>query len=227
MNPDFPVFVLCGVLLSETNYQRVVDDVESLKSHFWGNNNVILHSRDIRKCNNEFSILFDIEVKKNFYERLNTIMTVNDYGIIASAILKEKYIKRYGRLSSDVYEVALSFIIERSVFYLDHLPNGDKELDIIIEKRGKREDKQLNEHFQKLQARGTGFVSATRLKKYKFHIMFKSKADNLAGLQIADLLAYPIARYVIDGERANPAFDLIENKIYTNNGKRYGLKIFP
>jgi hypothetical protein len=44
---------------------------------------------------------------------------------------------------------------------------------------------------------------------------------------LADLLAYPAARYVLDKERANPAFDLFRDKFYTKDGKMYGLKIFP
>jgi hypothetical protein len=45
--------------------------------------------------------------------------------------------------------------------------------------------------------------------------------------KLADLTAYPIARHVIEPKRANPAFEIIENKFYEKNGTRYGLKIFP
>lgn len=69
--------------------------------------------------------------------------------IIASAIKKEVYIKNYGKLSNDVYELALSFIIERAVFFLDTKNDNTKELEIIIEKRGKKEDQKLSEHYGK------------------------------------------------------------------------------
>ena len=49
----------------------------------------------------------------------------------------------------------------------------------------------------------------------------------LNGLQLADLAAYPIARYVNDKERTNPAFDIIKSKIYNKGTKLYGLKEFP
>ncbi len=150
-----------------------------------------------------------------------------DYNIIASAINKEKYIKRYGRLNDDVYEISLSFIIERSIFFLDSIKDSDKKLDIIIEKRGSAEDKKLAQHFQKLISRGTGFVVPERLKAYDVSITFKDKKENINGLQLSDLIAYPIARYVIEPKRANPAFDVLSNKFYSKGGKRYGLKIFP
>ncbi len=227
LNPDFPVFLLCGVIVSENAYENIRQSFNVIKHTLWANKEVIFHSRDIRKCQKEFSVLFDLEKKKWFYDNLNKVIQENHYAVIASAIQKDNYIKRFGRLSNDVYELALSFIIERAIFYLDDIKDKEKTLEIIIEKRGKKEDKQLEEHFQRLLARGTGYVATQRLKDYDLQITFRSKRENINGLQLADLIAYPIARYVIEPNRANPAFDQVETKIYTKNGKRYGLKIFP
>ena len=71
IDPDFPVFVLCGIIISEENYQLINNRIIELKSKFWNQQKVILHSRDIRKCEKEFQILFDLEIKKQFYEQLN------------------------------------------------------------------------------------------------------------------------------------------------------------
>ncbi|GAA6768089.1 DUF3800 domain-containing protein [Flavobacterium sp. CGRL1] len=227
LDPDFPVFLLCGLLTSEENYENTKNRINTLKKTFWGNKEVILHSRDIRKCNKEFQILFDTDIKRQFYLQLNEVIETSTYRILASAIDKEKYIKTYGKLSNDVYELALSFIIERAIFSLDEITGKEKQLKIIIEKRGKKEDKKLDEHFQRLLARGTGFVDAERIKAVRTKIIFKDKKENINGLQLADLVAYPIARFVIEPKRANPAFDVLAPKIYTKNGKRYGLKTFP
>ncbi|MEW5843156.1 MAG: DUF3800 domain-containing protein [Bacteroidota bacterium] len=224
---QFPVFVLCGVLISESSYKIIENNLNEIKRNFWGDKKVIIHSSDIRKCEKEFQILFDLELKKNFYKAINNLITNSDYTIIAAAINKQKYIHKYGKLSDDVYEISLSFLIERSIFYLDNIHNLDKQLKIIIEKRGRKEDKKLDDHFQKLCAKGTGFVDASRLKNYNIEITFCNKQDDLAGLQLADLLAYPIARHTIDPNRANPAFDIFANKFYIKDKKRYGLKIFP
>ena len=227
LDPSFPVFLLCGLLVSKENYLLTRDNINNLKRKFWNNKEVILHSRDIRKCEKEFQILFDLNLKREFYSGINRIIIDSQYRIIASAINKSSYIKRYGKLSNDVYELALSFIIERAIFSLDEIADTEKQLNIIIEKRGKKEDKKLSEHFQRLLARGTGFVSAERLKEVNTKIFFKDKKENINGLQLCDLLAYPIARYVIEPKRANPAFEVLAGKIYSKNGKRYGLKIFP
>lgn len=225
--PEFPVFLLCGVLVEGSEYELLRGDMNALKAEIWGAREVVLHSRDIRKCEKEFVKLFDMDVKQRFYKGLNRIVLERDYTVMASAIRKDKYISRYGRLSGDVYELSLSFIIERAVFFLDALPRGPKQLNIMMEKRGKQEDRKLDAHFQRLLARGTQYVSGERLRKYGMNIRFVGKEENINGLQLADLIAYPIARYVIDPNRANPAFDQIAGKIYAKGGKRYGLKVFP
>lgn len=227
LNPNFPVFLLCGILIPENEYFLIRNQMNLIKKEFWKAKEVVFHSRDIRKCEKEFQILFDMELKAAFYLQLNSCIKNGNYTIIASAIRKDKYIQKFGRLSNDVYELALSFIIERSVFYLDEIKNQEKTLHIVIERRGKKEDKKLDEHFQRLVARGTGYVDANRLKEVNPNIHFRNKKENVNGLQLADLIAYPMARYVIDPYRANPAFDIVAPKIYKKNGKRYGLKIFP
>jgi hypothetical protein len=227
LNPDFPVFLLCGIIISADAYESLRIDFNSIKQAIWNSEEVVFHSRDIRKCEKEFKYLFDLALKARFYEMLDSTIRNADYHIIASAILKEKYIRYYGRLSDDVYEISLSFIIERAIFYFDSLKSNNISLNIIIEKRGDKEDRKLKEHFQRILARGTGYISSERLNKYNLHINFKSKKDNINGLQLADLIAYPIAKYVLEPKRVNPAFDVFKDKFYKAAGKLYGLKIFP
>jgi hypothetical protein len=85
----------------------------------------------------------------------------------------------------------------------------------------------LAEHMQKVMSRGTYYVSNERIKSVIDRFRFFDKKDDISGLQIADLAAYPIARYIIDPVRANPAFDVIQNRFYSKQGKRYGLKVYP
>lgn len=121
----------------------------------------------------------------------------------------------------------MSFIIERSIFLLDDVKSSPKTIKIIIEQRGKKEDHQLASHFEKIKARGTGFLSSKRIRQYHMKIEFRDKKENINGLQVSDLIAYPISNHIIHPERANPAFDLIADKFYLKHGKRYGLKKFP
>lgn len=226
VDTNFPVFLLCGVLISENEFKQINANANQAKLKYWNNTNVILHSRDIRKCNNEFKILFDLKVKEQFYNDINGILTSSNYNIISSAIDKISFIKKYGKLEDDVYEIALSFILERTVFCLDEIKDCDS-LEIIIEKRGKKEDAKLANHLNKLNQVGTFYVDAERMKKYSIKHSFLHKRQNNNGLQISDLLAYPIAKKIIFPEGVNVSYELIKDKFYTKNEKKYGLKVFP
>lgn len=226
IDTDFPVFLLCGVLIKEKDYETVRQSINTLKHSIWGNKEVIFHSRDIRKCEKEFQKLFHLEIKKYFYEELNKIIAGSPYTIIASAIQKDRFIEKFGKLQDDVYEVALSFVIEQSIIAL-HSMEAETNLSIVIEKRGRKEDKQLDDHFQRIVGKGTGKLTAEEVSKCNPNFTFKNKKENINGLQLADLVAYPIARYVIEPNRANPAFDVLEPKIYRTNGGLDGLRIYP
>lgn len=226
IDTSFPVFLLCGVLVSEEELTKIDNQVNVLKLKYWNNKNVILHSRDIRKCNNEFKILFDLEVKEAFYKDINSILTSSSYKIISSAIDKIEFIKKYGKLEDDVYEIALSFILERTIFCLDEFKNCTS-LEIVIEKRGRKEDIKLANHLNKLYQIGTYFVDVVRIKKYVIKHIFLEKRENNNGLQVSDLLAYPIAKKIIFPEGLNISFEEIKSKFYMKNGKKYGLKVFP
>jgi ribosomal protein S15P/S13E len=227
IDPSFPNFALCGIIMSELQYDLLSADFNNIKNHFWKDKKVIFHSRDIRKCEKEFKILLDYETKAAFYHKLDSAIERNQFTIISAIIRKDKYTKKYGKLKSDVYEIALSFIIERVVFFIDSIKTKVDKLFFIIERRGKREDSKLKNHFESIKQIGTYYITPERIKSYNFEITFRDKRANINGLQLADLAAYPIARYISDRERANPAFEIIQPKIYRKGEKLYGLKEFP
>jgi hypothetical protein len=227
IDSSFPVFVLCGVLISGKNYDQLNESFSKIKDTFWEGKKVIFHSRDIRKCEKEFKILLDNSIKQKFYRELDEVVSTLPYTVIASIIDKDQYVKKYGKLKDDVYEIALSFLVERAVFFLDDLNAKVSPLYFIIEERGKKEDILLKKHFETLRNKGTYYVTPERLNSYDLKIEFRNKKQNVNGLQLSDLIAYPIARYSMDKERANPAFDIIRSKIYSKDSRLYGLKYFP
>lgn len=225
-DPQFPIFTLCGVVVSEEQDELLADRINSLKIDIWNNTNIILHSRDIRKCQNGFEVLFDLEVKKRFIESVNDILGDDIYIIICCAILKEPYIRQYGKLN-DVYGLSLSYIMERVVFYLDSVGKDNIELRTVIERRGKKEDKSLLNYYNQLLDRGTYWVNGERMRKYFKRFDMRWKSENIVGLQVADLVAYPITRHVLNPDGVNLSYDVLKKNIYQVDGKMYGMKVFP
>lgn len=229
VDQNFPLFILAGCLFEEKDLVSTEEKINEFKKDFFGTTKVILHSREIRKCEGSFQILFDLEIKKKFYERLNEIIKNSNFVVIGAGIKKEEHIKKYGKGAKDPYAISLSFIIERLVFCLDK-GGKNSSVDIKIEKRGRKEDQQLLDQYNTTLDRGTFYVSTDRLKSRinKFESFYKK--DNIIGLQIADLCAYPLARHILNSEESYIPFEIIKNKIYCDgHGKYdgYGLKIFP
>lgn len=229
VDKNFPLFILAGCLFEAEELKKVEEEINDFKKEFFGTTEVILHSRSIRKCEDAFKILFDLEIKKKFYERLDKIISDANFSIIGSGVNKEEHIKKYGKGAEDPYALSLSFIMERLIFCLDK-KGADTNVDIKIEKRGEKEDKQLLKEYNTILDRGTYYVTSERLKNKINNFEGFFKKDNIAGLQIADLCAYPLARHILNPKQLYPPFDIIKSKIYCDSDGKfsgYGLKIFP
>lgn len=147
------------------------------------------------------------------------------YVIVCCCIMEEPYIRQFGRMN-DVYSQSLSFLLERVVFCLDD-QNEEIELHTMVEKRGKREDKILEDFYNQMLNKGTYWVTPDRLRAYCKTFNSVPKKANIVGLQLADLVAYPITRYVLNPKEVNFAYDILKNNIYMDKGKQMGLRIFP
>ncbi len=223
LDNSFPVFTLALFICDQEEYvHKIIPAVINLKFEFWGHEGVILHSRDIRKSQNDFGILTDTEKKNLFITKINKIMQDRDYQLITAVIKKDKLNARY-IYADNPYDLSLKFALERLIHLLEH--NLYKEVFILCEKRGKKEDDELRLIFYETISQGTEYIEKDRFKAFNFKLFFLDKKLNIIGTQLADLVAYPIARYVCNPKKENPAFNLIKTKFY--RGTSFGLKIFP
>lgn len=123
------------------------------------------------------------------------------------------------------YDLALTFCLERLLPLLE--AEKQREVRIIAEARGKKEDKELELSFLRTVAHGTYYVSAERFRAIDFNLTFLEKTRNTVGNQMADLICYPIARHVLDPGKRNLPYDVLKPKMYTGPGLIRGLKVFP
>jgi hypothetical protein len=229
VDKNFPIFLLCGCLISETSLKKLEKSVKRFKRKYFSSTDVILHSRDIRKCEGSFQILFDLDLKARFYADLNTILGSSQFCIIGAGVHKERHLKRYGKVAHDPYSLCLSFVLERLVYRLNRMDTGAR-VEIFVEQRGKREDQALLAHFNAISDRGTYYVASSEFKTKFRGFGFYSKGDNIIGLQIADLCAYPLARHLINPKAPYVPFEVVKDKIDCSPKgivTGWGLKVFP
>ena len=82
VDENFPIFLLCGCLIGEDDLKELEEKINGFKQKYFKTKQVVLHSRDIRKCNGAFQILFDLDLKAEFYKDLNKILNSTKYIVI-------------------------------------------------------------------------------------------------------------------------------------------------
>lgn len=229
-DPGFPVFTLCGILVSRQNLKSLNKAFEELKTDVFGNSDVVIHSVDIRKWRGAFSLLEDEGLRAKFFNGIEAILGGRDnYVIVSCTILKEQLNKFCIRgEEDDVYGLSLSYLIERSIFCVDNIETeGVPEITVVVERRGRKEDKKLLDYYNGLRNRGTKWVDAERLRSRITDFGFRNKKDNVIGLQVADLIAYPVTIHLLYPDRPNRSYEVVKHNVFQDKGVLLGQKVIP
>lgn len=223
INPENPVFVLAFCIFKKSDYITVVKQIiTKLKLDFWGHDLAVLHNHEIRKSQGSFSFLFNEEIRPVFLGALNDAIENIPFSVIATAIDKRQ-LKRNFSDPGNPYLIAMGFCLEHAYTFLKEKNQLKHLTHIVVEGRGKVEDKDLELAFRRISD-----VAGLQGEIYPFDIKFANKNTNSCGLQIADLVAHPIARHVIRPEQNSIAFNIVKKKLlgYPNH-EGVGLKCYP
>ena len=132
----------------------------------------------------------------------------------------------YGLAALDPYILALEVLIER---FCEDVGSVDKGGDIVVEKRNKELDRNISLAWQNIKIRGTRFTKAEVVNKRINDLHLCSKSENIAGLQLADLIVSPIGRHIL-GKPGKEDWRIVESKFGRDkNGqvKDFGLVCLP
>lgn len=225
IDPHYPVFVLAFCIFEKEVYSRaVVPAVQAMKFRHFGHDVVLLHEREIRKAKPPFEFLVDAERRQAFMSDLNELVEQAPFTLIASCIRKDRLTDRYA-YPANPYNLALLFGLERLWSYLSRRGQEELRTHVVFECRGRREDRELELEFRRICA-GENYQS----QRFPFESVFADKRTNSAGLQLADMVARPIGRHLLDPSQPNRAFELLRPKFYgAESGSIVGkgLKCFP
>jgi hypothetical protein len=194
---DFPLLLLAFVLIDPRAYRdSIIPAVGKLKLTFWPHEGVNLHSRDIRKQLGDFSRFHRRELRELLMENLAGLIRDSPFDLVISCFHKTPAGEEK---DGGPYSQALAEGLRQVSIRANQL--GIETIHLIAEARGKREDKEMATWLETYLARVRAGPT--------IHLVIRAKADNISGLQLADLCAYPAARYVLKPQAANPAFDLV------------------
>lgn len=207
-------------------------DFEEFKyRHFGGDpeDSVILHREDVKAKRGPFGVLNDQRKCEQFNEELRELAAKAPFRGLAVVIDKLNTAnKHFGPVSSaHPYHIGLLALMER---YCHWLKIGGFTGDILAESRGGREDEQLKAAYIAVYSGGTRYYKSDYFKQRltSREIKIKPKAQNIAALQLADMLAYPAKRRILEEYNLAPATkgftrlmaDAIEKKYNRNDHGR-------
>lgn len=202
---------LTGIITKQTfhdrHFQPLVDD---LKARHFGHSAaipVILHRREIMRAEKQFASLKDASKRAAFDSELIQLLELLPYIAITVTIDKREHLNRYAVWHFDPYHYCLRCLIERYVLWLRrHSLTGD----VAVEPRFKKEDKRVKASFALIYNNGTEHIPARIMQCHltSREIKFFPKTQNVAGMQICDMLAHPSYRSMkLERDGKNPPND--------------------
>lgn len=225
IDPQFPVFVLLFAIIPKKDYvERVCPDLQRFKFQFWGHDEVVLHEHEIRKPFGDFLFLLQKPRREKFLAALSEQMAALPATVVAVVIDKPAYVARYHQ-PVNPYDYAMEAGLERVFRHLESVGQAAATTPIIVEKRGRREDAELELAFRRVCDGANALHTALPLQ-----LVMVPKASNSAGLQLTDLMARPVALKHLRPHQPNRAFDIIASKFRrspSGNIDGWGLKHLP
>ncbi len=199
---------------------------------------VVLHREDIMNRRGPFWRLRDDKVRTAFDQGLVELVTRTSFTVVAvvidKAVLRTKY-----PTPSHPYHLALGFMLQRYCGYLNHV---SRHGDVMAESRGRKEDRLLSNSYEWVYSHGAWRMPATAFQQALTtgQLKVKPKSANIAGLQLADMLAHPVRSMVLSYYKhrregfppfATQMLAAIKGKynrhLYSGNAEGYGFVLFP
>lgn len=189
-HPENRYFSLTGVVVELKHESVIATDMKALKLKYFGSDAVVLHRNDIERHGDAFKVLYDPQIESAFNRELLASMERWEYAVFTVCLDKHSLYQKKA-LAQNPYLQCMAALLDQ---YASFLANIGSRGDVMMESRGKGEDKAIEKEFTHLWtagARGRRFQSVLTSKRLKIRL----KLSNEPGLQIADLVAYPSQLY--------------------------------
>lgn len=196
-DPNHRYLSLTGVIL-DLGYvdSTVFAALEGLKRKYFGSHPdepIVLHRKELVNRKHPFESLRDLATERAFNADLLQLLKDLDYAVLTAVIDKLEHLQRYQAWRFDPYHYCLTVLVERYVLWLRR---KNATGDVMAESRGGREDRRLKDSFERVYSSGSDFIKpeifAAHLASKQLKV--KPKSNNIAGLQLADLIAHPSFR---------------------------------
>ncbi len=193
IDPEYPVFGLGALLITEAEYTKMDAAIKLLKQEFFDKDTFILHSSELKRPTGHRSdkrniIMLNPEIRRSFYESFDRrIVSAFDYKLVVCFIRKKPMADLY-HFPANPYYFSFENLLNRIIRY------GNSINTIFAEKRGSELDPELLAEYERLSKTGIHRYEADTVKA-RTSLRLIAKHENLNGLQIIDLLLACLTRH--------------------------------
>ena len=246
---DHPVVVIGGIITKKEYHDTILSSkIDKLKCDIWNKDNrdknyseKVLHelemsraiTRKIKRLNYDYNKIFkNQKIYDYVYDNMSDILKTSELTILGACI-REDELKNMNSLQAlnDELSICMNVIIENYYHFLCDV-NGIGS--ICYESMPPNQNKKIQKRYNYIINTGTMFYPAKEIKSRITSLEFKSKKDNIVGLQIADFIPNSMGRHelhkIYKSKERNVPYSIIESKLYdgaVNRSDRFGLKIIP
>ena len=216
-DPNQRFLALTGVILeSDYNTSVIQPEMDTIKRQFFQKDPdtpVIFHRKEMVNHRPPFEALRDVKEEKRFNQAILAALERWQYYVITIVIDKKAHRDQYSVWRYHPYHYCLAVMLERFVLFLHY---GKNRGDVMVESRGGNEDQKLKASYRGLYKNGTDNIPAERWQECltTHELKVKPKTADIAGLQLADLIAHPSRREI-----------LLDNKLIVDDRDTFGNKI--
>lgn len=194
-DPNQRYLSVTGLVIRQDIHDRYTTRrLERLKTDIFGqeNKSVILHRREIMSRDGVFSTLDDDHLRAQFDARFAALVAEVPAPAFTVSIDKQRHLEKYKVWQFSPYHYVTTCLLERFVLWLHRTGNTG---DVMGEARNPTHDAQLRRAFRFFYKNGTMVRPAViQARLTSKELKLEPKTANVAGLQIADLLAHPAHR---------------------------------
>lgn len=238
-NPNHRFLSLTGVILNISDVRSVVHpQMEAIKAKYFRHHPdepVIFHRKELINRKSPFDSLRDPTTRMRFDRELLALLESWQYTVISVCLDKKSQKQTYTAWRYDPYHYCLAILLERFVFFLNR---REARGDVMAESRGGKADRRLKDSFARLWERGTDYVDPGQFQGTltSKQLKVKAKHNNIAGLQLADLLAHPSRNEILKEHGlwekdiapfAQRIIRILQGKYDQHGGRRFGKKLLP
>lgn len=202
--PAHRFLCLLGCWFKNPAYVAFCQTLEGLKDRHFPHHPdtpVVLHREDVVNARRAFKLLREPDRRAAFDADLLQVVRQAEFRMTAVVIDKEELRKRFGNAAAHPYHLALGFMLQSYAGFLNYV---NRVGDVMAEARGGAEDRRLKESYAYIYAHGLWGVTKPQTLQAALtskELKLKSKSANIAGLQLADMLAHPVKQWVLRQKR--------------------------